>query len=86
MTVLLGGEVLPAGQRLQGERLRLLETLRSRRFASLLRQVFCHPVDPYSLQCRAGDPRRARGSGHSRGMCSHSDGSSWRDQGTVTRE
>ena len=55
MTVLLGGEMLPAGQGLQDERFRLLETLRPRRLASLLRQVFCRPVDPDPLQRRAGE-------------------------------
>jgi len=55
MTVLLGGEMLPAGQGYQGERFRFLEILGPLRLASLLGQVFCRPVDPDPLQRRAGE-------------------------------
>ena len=55
MAVLLGGEVLPAGQGHQDERLGLLEVLRPARLASLLRQVFRRPVDPDLFQRRAGE-------------------------------
>jgi hypothetical protein len=49
MTVLLGGEVLPARQPLQDERFRLLEALRPCRLASLLRQVFCRQLRGLTL-------------------------------------
>jgi hypothetical protein len=55
MAVLLGGEVLPAGQGYQDERLGFLEVLRPTRLASLLRQVFCRPIDPDPFQRRAGE-------------------------------
>jgi hypothetical protein len=47
--------MLPAGQGHQDECLGLLEILRSVRPASLLRQVFCRPVDPGPLQGCAGE-------------------------------
>jgi hypothetical protein len=74
MAVLLGGEVLPAGQGHQDERLGLLEVLRPARLASLLRQVFRRPVDPDPFQRRAGEEARVSG-GHLGLKCS--TGTSW---------